>query len=101
MTDLPDVLNALPTKIVEEAYSDAVKETLAEASKLGVDAVKTIRLALFPLQLASALQDRLAAYILRAFHKVPAERRITPTESLALRITDKLRTQDEGSVITE
>lgn len=101
MTNELDVFKALPTKVVEETYSDGVRDTLQEVSKIGVDAVKTFRLVLFPLQFLSAFQDRLAGNIDRSIRKVPPERRVSPVESLTLQIGDKLRFQEEGSIVTE
>jgi hypothetical protein len=101
MEDPTALLKAVPEKVVEEAYSDGVKATLQEASKIGVDALKTVRLALFPLQFTSAFQDRLAGYIDRAIRQIPRERRVAPVESLALPIAEKLRFQEEASRITE
>ncbi len=101
MDDPVEILKAVPEKVVEDAYSDGVKATLQEASKIGVDALKTIRLALFPLQFAGALQDRLSSYINRAIRQVPPERRVAPVESLALPIAEKLRFQEESSRISD
>jgi hypothetical protein len=95
-----DVVKVVPAEVVKEVYSDTVKGALQQASSIGVDAMKTIRLALFPLQLASALQDRLAVYIDRAIRMVPPERRIAPVESFALQLSERLRFQEDGSVLT-
>lgn len=101
MVDPVSVLKAVPAEVAKEVYSDAVGGALREVGKMGVDAVKTIRLALFPLQFTAAFQDRVASYINAAIRKVPAESRIAPVESLVLPIAEKLRYQDEGSVLTE
>jgi len=101
MNDLEDALAKLAAPVIQEAYSDAVSGALREAAKIGVDAVKTVRLALFPLQVAAALQDRLAGYIDRAVRSVPVERRIAPVESLASQIAERLRSQEEESPITD
>jgi hypothetical protein len=100
MKEVTEILKDLPPTVVETAYSDSVSETLKEASKIGVDAVKTVRLALFPLQFAAAMQDRLARYIDGAVRKVPEAHRIPPMESITLQIADKLRFQEETNSIT-
>lgn len=41
--------------LIEKVYDDALSPALREASKIGVDAVKVIRLALFPLQFGGVL----------------------------------------------
>lgn len=99
--DANDIVNAIPAELVKEVYSDAVADTLKEVSKIGVDFVKTVRLALFPVQYGAMLQDRLARHLQRSIEKVPAARRVAPVESLALEIADKLRYQEDGSVLTE
>ena len=100
MKEVTEILKDLPPTVVETAYSDSVSETLKEVSKIGVDAVKTVRLALFPLQFAAAVQDRLARYIDSAVRNVPEARRIPPMESITLQIADKLRFQEETNTIT-
>lgn len=99
--DANDLTKVIPGDLVKEAYSDAVSDTLKEASKVGVDLVKTVRLALFPIQYAAMLQDRLARHLRNSIERVPPERRIAPVESLSLHIADRLRYQEEGTVLTE
>lgn len=100
MKEMLDLLKAVPPELAKEVYTDAAAKTLQEASKIGVDAVKTIRLALFPLQFTAAFQDRLAAYIEKAIRQVPEEQRIPPRESLALPIAERLRFQEEDNLIS-
>lgn len=90
MQPLVDAVKAAPD-LAKAVYSDAVSATLQEVSKIGVDAVKTFRLALFPLQYTSALQDRLSHYIDQAIRKVPADRLVSPQQSLALESCERLR----------
>lgn len=101
MVDPTDLIKAVPAEVVKEMYSDAVSDTLKEASKAGVDIVKTVRLVLFPLQFTSMLQDRLARYIERALRRVPTDDRMAPVESMALEIADRVRIQEDGSLIAE
>lgn len=93
---LPDSVG----KVAGEVYSDTASNTLQEASKIGVDAVKTIRLALAPLQLTAALQDRLARYIDKAIRQVPEENRTQPIESIFLPTAEKLKFQEESNPLT-
>lgn len=86
--------------LAKEVYSDALSPALREAAKIGEDAVKVIRLAIFPLQFLAATQDRVAAYIDQAIRKVPENRRIAPPESLIRPVAEKLRFQEEDSSIT-
>lgn len=100
MTDPINLLRALPPEVVKEIYTDTASRTLQEVSKIGTDAVKTIRLALFPLQFTSAFQDRLAAYIDKAIRQIPENQRTSPRESLTLSIAEKLRFQEEDNPIS-
>lgn len=99
-----DVNLELPVEIGElakKAYSDSVKETIQEVSKIGVDVAKTLRLALAPLQYSAMLQDRLALYFKRAALKALPADRVRPAPSFALPILEKLRYQDDGDLLTE
>ncbi len=99
-----DVNVELPAEVGElaiEVYSDGAKETFREMSKIGVDAAKTFRLALIPLQFTAMLQDRVATYFKRAADKASPENRVSPAPSLALPILEKLRYQEEGDLLTD
>ncbi|MCD5996515.1 DUF4393 domain-containing protein [Pseudomonas sp. CDFA 602] len=89
------------TELAGEIYTDAAKSTVIELSKIGVDAAKTFRLALLPLQLLAAVQDKLSGHIKNAIEKVPQERRVSPRPSVVLPILEKLRYQDEGDLLTD
>lgn len=99
MTAPVEMVKAIP-EVVKAIYSDALSETLREVGKIGVDAAKTFRLALFPLQFSAALQDRLAAYINAAIRTVPEERRISPQQSLALSICERLKFCEETEEVS-
>lgn len=85
----------LVAPVVKEVYSDAVAPAMREFGKMGQDAVKVVRLALFPVQFGAFYQDRLARYFAKALEKVPEDRRVTPRDSVLLPVADKLRYQDE------
>ncbi len=88
-------------KVIEKVYDDLLSPTLKEASKIGVDAVKVFRLALSPLQYGAYWQARLEGYFTKAINKVPEQNRISPVESLALPVAEKLKYQEESSPISE
>jgi hypothetical protein len=99
-----DVSVELPSEVgdlAQDVYSDGVKETLREVSKIGIDAAKTLRLALAPLQFTAMLQDRVAMYFKRAADKASVENRVSPAPSLALPILEKLRYQEDGDLLTD
>lgn len=90
MREILETVKVVP-ELTKAVYSDAVSGTLQEVGKIGVDAAKTFRLALFPLQFTAALQDRLSQYIDAAIRKVPPENRIPPQQSLVLDTCERLR----------
>lgn len=89
------------TKVVEDFYSDSLKGSLEEISKIGVNAVKAVSLALFPLQFAGAYQDRLANWLNKAIRDVPSERRMDPLPSLISPIIEKIKYYDQGELLGE
>lgn len=82
--------------LTKEVYSDAVAPALREFGKIGADAMKTARLALFPLQYGAMFQDRLARRLKEAVERVPEARRIAPRESIALSVGERLRYENDG-----
>jgi hypothetical protein len=83
MSLLPEhIEKLLPTKVVENLYKDGVSDSAREASKIGVDLVKTARLFLAPFQLAAAFQDRFERFVKRVAQEVPEDRRIVPPPEL-------------------
>ena len=98
--DLASLAKAAP-EVVREVYGDVASGTLKQAGKLGEEIAKTIRLVLFPVQYAAALQDRLAGYLDRAVRQVPEARAVTPVESIMLPVAEKLRFQEAANPITD
>jgi hypothetical protein len=100
--DLPKIeLKFDANNVVDSVYEDGVADVLKEVSTIGVDAVKTLKLALFPLQFGAFFQDRLTRYFSEALSRVPLEHRVAPIESTVLQISENLRVQKEGGIITE
>jgi hypothetical protein len=93
-----NLLKSVPGEIAKEVYGDALSGVLKEAGKAGTDFAKTIRLVLFPLQIAGALQDRLAAFIDRSIRAVPVDKRIPPVPSLTLQVAERLKYQEDDIV---
>lgn len=89
------ITSELVSPVIKDAYSDAVAPALREFGKIGEDAVKVARLALFPIQYGAFLQDRLARYLAKALEKVPEERRIAPRDAIILPVAERLRHEDE------
>lgn len=89
------ITSELISPIIKDVYSDAIAPAMREFGKIGEDAIKVARLALFPIQYGALLQDRLARYLTKALDKVPEERRVSPRDAIMLPVAEKLRHQDE------
>jgi hypothetical protein len=98
-TEIAKIVKAAP-ELARDAYKDLASGAMKQTGQLATDLVKTARLVLFPVQLAAALQDRLAGYVDRAVRQVPEQRLIVPAESVMLPIVEKLRFQEPDNPIT-
>jgi len=98
MSPLPEILGKLiPKETIGKLYDDAVSGPAKEVSKLGVDAVKTARLVLLPLQAAAAFQDRLEAMFARIQQRIPEERQIQAPPELVGPTLERMRYLDDKS----
>jgi hypothetical protein len=86
---------------VKAAYRDAVKPAAKQAGQLAQDLVKTIQLALAPLQFAGAYQDRLRAFIDRSVRAVPEADRVSPAPQILGPIVEGIRYEPEGTPVDE
>lgn len=85
----------------EHVYADAASPLLKELSKIGLDVVRTFRLATLPFQYGAYYQGRLERHFSEALSRVPSEHRIAPVESVVLQISENLRFQEDGAILTE
>ena len=93
-----ELAKQLPVKAI---YEDTAKPAAQQASQLLQDVVKTIQLALAPLQFAGAYQDRLRAFIDRSVRAVPDSRQIPPPPQILGPIVEGIRYEPEGTPIDE
>ena len=93
----PDVLGKIIEKIPEKLYEDMLSDSAKEASKIGVDLVKTTRLFLAPLQITAAFQDRLESLIKRVAARVPEDRYIEAPAELVGPAIEKMKYIDESN----
>lgn len=94
----------IPQDALNKLYDDAVSPVAKQVGKLGEDAMKTARLVLFPLQLASGAQSRLEAMIERLSKRVPSERRVEPPAAIVVPVIEHLQYatgEDELSAMFE
>lgn len=95
MSEVEKAILEVASEVVPEAYGDALSPAMKQIGLLGEDAMKTLRLVLFPLQFTGALQDRLANYLAEAVRQVPPDRLVAPQQSMTIQVCEKLRTFDE------
>jgi len=93
-----ELAKQLPVKAV---YRDAVKPAAKQLGQIAQDIVKTIQLALAPLQVAGAYQDRLRAFLDRAVRQVPEDRRISPPPQILGPIVEGIRYEPEDTPIDQ
>lgn len=86
---------------VKEAYDDAVAPGARQAGLIVEDIAKTLRLALAPIQITAALQDRLSQFLNRSVRRVPEERRVAPAPQILGPVIEGIRYEPEGTAISE
>jgi hypothetical protein len=87
-----ELISQLPIK---EATLPAVRPT----GELLADLIKTLQLALAPVQLIAAYQDRFRNFIDRAVRRVPEENRVAPAPQIVGPIIEAIRYEPEGTPI--
>src|SRR6266851_3487014 len=80
---------------VKDVYQDGLSGGTKEAGQLLTDLVKTVRLALAPIQLMGALQDRLRHFIDRSIARVPEAKRIPPAPQILGPVIEAIRYEPE------
>jgi hypothetical protein len=93
-----EIAKQLPVKA---AYEDAVRPAARQTGELAEDLVKVVRLALFPVQLLAAAQDRFRKFVKSAVDRVPFEKRIPPAPEIVGPILEGVRYEREGGSIEQ
>lgn len=101
MADIISLGEALNSKVAEKAYDDVLSKPAKQVGEFAEDLLKTARLILVPVQLASAVQDRLDAFIQRAINKVPQERQIIPPLHFLISIYENIKYMDDKNLLYE
>ena len=86
---------------VKDIYEDVAKPAARQVGAIGGDLMKTLHLALAPIQLTAALQDRYRNFIDRSVRKVPEDRRVQPAPQIAGPVLEGIRYELEGTPIDE
>ncbi|YCI03317.1 DUF4393 domain-containing protein [Ensifer sp. D2-11] len=106
MPESTDLTTAIAVEVakqipVKEAYNDAVSPGAKQAGLIVQDIAKTLHLALAPLQLTAALQDRYREFLDRAIRRVPKQRRIAPAPQILGPVIEGIKYEDDETPICE
>lgn len=97
-----DFIDKIVKKLpVKQVYDEAVSPAAKQVGALGEDLGKTLRLALAPIQLGAALQDRFSHFIDKSVRNVPKDRRIAPPPQIIGPVLEGIRYEPEDTPIDE
>lgn len=97
-----DIVKELVKQIpVKQIYDDGVAPTAKQVGYISEDILKTVRLALAPVQFLAALQDRYRAFLDRAVRRVAEEDRIAPPPQILGPVLEGIKYEPEGTPIDE
>jgi hypothetical protein len=101
-----DLASAVATELVKqvpikEVYKDGLSPAMQETGSALTDFVKTLRLALAPLQFTAALQDRYVKFLDRSVRQIPEDRRILPASQILGHVLEAIKYEPEDTLITE
>jgi hypothetical protein len=106
MTNEIDLASAVATELVKqvpikEVYHDGFSPAVQETGSALADLVKTMRLALAPLQFTAALQDRYVKFLDRSIRQIPEDRRIFPVPQILGPVLEAIKYEPDDTLITE
>lgn len=102
MTDEKDIATEVVKQLpLKQAYEDTLQPAAKELGQIGADLVKVARLALAPVQLLAAYQDRFVQFIGESVRRVPEERRVAPAPQILGPVLEGIRYEPEGAPIDE
>jgi hypothetical protein len=93
-----ELAKQLPVKAI---YDDAVSPGSKQVGQLTADIIKTLQLALAPIQALAALQDRYRSFLDRSLRRVPETNQISPAPQILGPVIEALRYEPEGTPIDE
>lgn len=106
MKDMSDINSEFVKEIakkipIDALYTDAVSPSAIQVGQVLSDIIKTMQLALAPVQFASALQDRLREFIDQSVRRVPEEKRQSPAPQILGPVIEGIRYEPEGTPIDQ
>ena len=97
-----ELVNALVEQLpIQKAYDDGLSASVEEAGGALTDIIKTLRLALAPVQYAAALQDRYRAFLDKSVRRIPSENRTQPPPQILGPVIEGIRYEPAGTPIDE
>jgi hypothetical protein len=93
-----DLVRQLPAK---QVYEDGLQQPVQQIGSIATDLLKTVHLALAPIQLTAALQDRFRTFVNRAVRQVPEERQVAPPPQILGPVLEGIKYEPEGTPIDE
>lgn len=100
MSNEADLTTAVATEIAKQLpIKDALQAPARQTGEILQDIVKTVQLALAPIQLAGALQDRLRHFLDESVRRVPEKDRLTPPPQVLGPIIEAIRYEPDGTYI--
>jgi hypothetical protein len=98
MDELDVAAKILDSKTAKRVYEDAVSPSARQVGAIGQDTLKALRLFTAPIQLAAAYQDRLELWLEEVRNRVPVERQVQASASIAGPVLLNLRFEDDSSI---
>ncbi len=86
---------------LNELYADSIKPPAVEIGNISSDLLKVIQLALAPVQLLAAVQDRYRSFLDQSVRRVPPDQRISPAPQILGPVLEGIRYEPEGTPIDE
>ncbi|MFK4657158.1 DUF4393 domain-containing protein [Bradyrhizobium japonicum] len=100
MTNETDLTTAIATEIAKQLpVKEALEPPARQTGEILQDIVKAIQLALAPVQLLGALQDRLRHFLDNSVRRVPENNRLTPPPQVLGPIIEAIRYEPQGTEI--
>lgn len=93
-----EIIKNLPMK---EAYNDALSPSMKQAGNIAEDIIKTVALALAPIQYLGALQDRYRRFLDTSIRRIDEADRISPPSQILGPALEGIKYEPEGTPIEE
>lgn len=86
---------------IKDAYEDALSPGMKQVGSIGESLLKTVHLALAPIQWTAALQDRYAKFLDSSVRRVPEDQRIEPPPQILGPVLEGVRYEANDTPISD